>query len=124
MSARCKPGTACEYRRSVELFIKPRIGGRTVAEIQRSDTAEMHHGMRKTSYQAGRTPGVPCKTFNPSVLWGLRPEAPNPCPHATRFKEQERERSLSAEWCQRLGRVLDDILEDCSETRLAVAAIR
>ena len=45
-----KQSTAYEYRRSVDLFIKPKIGGRKVTEIQRSDIAALHHDMRKTPY--------------------------------------------------------------------------
>ena len=60
----CKSSTAYEYKRSAELFIDPRIGGRKVIEIQRSDIAELHHGMRKTPYQANRTLGVLSKMFN------------------------------------------------------------
>ena len=35
----CKPSTQAEYRRSVELFIDPKIGKRRVPDIQRSDIA-------------------------------------------------------------------------------------
>ena len=122
--AHCKPSTAYEYRRSVELFIDPRIGRRKVAEIQRSDIAELHHGLRKTPYQANRTLGVLSKMFNLAEMWGLRPDGSNPCLHVKRFKEEKRERFLSAEEFQRLGAVLDEILADGSETRTAVAAIR
>ena len=122
--AHCKPSTAYEYRRSVELFIDPRIGRRKVAEIQRSDIAELHHGLRKTPYQANRTLGVLSKMFNLAEMWGLRPDGSNPCLHIKRFKEEKRERFLSAEEFQRLGSVLDEILEDGSETRSAVTAIR
>ena len=59
----CKPSTAYEYRRSVKFFIDPRIGTRKVTEIQRSDIAELHHGMRETPYQANRTLGVLSKMF-------------------------------------------------------------
>ena len=122
--AHCKPSTAYEYRRSVELFIDPRIGRRKVTEIQRSDIAELHHGLRKTPYQANRTLGVLSKMFNLAEMWGLRPDGSNPCLHVKRFKEEKRERFLSAEEFQRLGTVLDEILEDGSETRSAVTAIR
>ena len=120
----CKPSTAYEYRRAVELFIEPRIGGRRVTEIQRSDIAELHHGMRKTPYQANRTLGVLSKMFNIAEVWGLRPDGSNPCLHVKRYKEEKRERFLSAEEFRRLGKVLDEILEDGSETRSAVTAIR
>ena len=87
--AHCKPSTAYEYRRSVELFIDPRIGRRKVAEIQRSDIAELHHGLRKTPYQANRTLGVLSKMFDLAEMWGLRPDGSNPCLHVKRFKEEK-----------------------------------
>ena len=120
----CKESTAYEYRRSVDLFIDPRIGSRKVTEVQRKDIAELHHAMRKTPYQANRTLGVLSKMFNMAEVWGLRPDGSNPCLHVKRFKEEKRERFLSAEEFQRLGAVLDEILKDGSETRSAVVAIR
>ena len=120
----CKESTAYEYRRSVERFIDPRIGSRKVTEIQRKDVAELHHAMRRTPYQANRTLGVLSKMFNMAEVWGLRPDGSNPCLHVKRFKEERRERFLSADEFRRLGAVLDEILEDGSETRSAVVAIR
>ena len=115
----CKPSTAYEYQRSVKFFIDPRIGTRKVTEIQRSDIAELHHGMRETPYQANRTLGVLSKMFNLAELWGLRPDGSNPCLHVKRYKEEKRERFLNAEEFTRLGWVLDEILADGSETRSA-----
>ena len=120
----CEPSTAYEYQRSVKFSIDPRIGTRKVMEIQRSDIAELHHGMRETPYQANRTLGVLSKMFNLAKLWGLRPDGSNPCLHVKRYKEEKRERFLNAEEFTRLGQVLDEILGDGSETRSAVAAIR
>ena len=62
--------------------------------------------------------------FNLAEMWSLRPDGSNPCLHVKRYKEEKRERFLSAEEFKRLGRVLDEILEDGSETRSAVAAVR
>ena len=62
--------------------------------------------------------------FNLAEMWGLRPDGSNPCLHVKRFKEEKRERFLSAEEFRRLGKVLNEILEDGSETLSAVAAIR
>ena len=77
--AHCKPSTAEEYRRSVKLFIDPRIGSRRVPDIQRSDIAALHHGLRDTPYQANRTLGVLSKMFNLAELWDIRPDGSNPC---------------------------------------------
>ena len=120
----CQPNTAKYHGRSINLFIIPKLGLRKVTDIQRSDIAALHHDMRKTPYQANRTLGVLSKMFNMAEVWGLRPDGSNPCLHVKRFREEKRERFLSAEEFQRLGKVLDDILEDGSETRSAVAVIR
>ena len=62
--------------------------------------------------------------FNLAEMWGLRPDGSNPCLHVKRYKEEKREQFFSAEGFKRLGRVLDEILDDGSETRSAVAAVR
>ena len=124
MPNHCKPSTAYEYGRSVKFFINPRIGARKVKDIKRSDIAELHHALRETPYQANRTLGVLSKMFSLAEIWGFRADGSNPCLHVKRYKEEKRERFLSAEEFACLGRVLDEILRDGSETRPAVAAIR
>ncbi len=120
----CKASTAAEYGRSVALFIDPKIGKLRVGDIQRSDIAALHHGMRGTPYQANRTLGVLSKMFNLAELWGLRPDGSNPCRHVRRFREEKRERFLSDEEYRRLGEALKKVEQDGSETPAAVAAIR
>ena len=122
--AHCKPSTAEEYRRSVKLFIDPRIGSRRVPDIQRSDIAALHHGLRDTPYQANRTLGVLSKMFNLAELWDIRPDGSNPCRHVKRFREENRERFLSDAEYQRLGTALKEIEADGSETSPAIAAVR
>ena len=124
VSSHCKPSTAEEYRRSAQLFINPRIGGMRVPDVQRSDIAALHHGMRETPYQANRTLGVLSKMFNLAELWGLRPDGSNPCRHVKRFREEKRERFLSDAEYRRLGDVLKEVERDGSETSAAVAAFR
>ena len=124
VASHCKPSTAAEYRRSVKLFVDPRIGKRRVPDIQRSDIAALHHDMRETPYQANRTLGVLSKIFNLAELWGLRPDGSNPCRHVKRFREDRRERFLSDAEYQRLGATLRKIERDGSETASATAAVR
>ena len=120
----CKPTTEREYSRLVRSFVIPNLGKRRVPDIRRSDIAALHHKMRDTRYQANRTLAVLSKMFNLAEVWGMRPDGSNPCLHVKRYKEEQRERFLSAAEFQRLGRVLDEILEDGSEPRSAVTAIR
>ena len=70
----CRPTTEREYRRSVELFINPEIGTRKAIDIERTDIAKLHHGLRDKPYQANRTLGVLSKMFNLAEIWGLRPD--------------------------------------------------
>ena len=124
VSTHCKPSTAEEYRRSVKLFINPRIGRYRVPDIQRSDIAALHYDMRDRPYQANRTLGVLSKMFNLAELWDLRPDGSNPCRHVKRFREEKRERFLSDVEYQRLGAALKEIKVDGSETASAIAAVR
>ena len=124
VATHCKPSTAEEYRRSVKLFIDPRIGRYRVPDIQRSDIAALHHDMRDTPYQANRTLGVLSKMFNLAELWDLRPDGSNPCRHVKRFREEKRERFLSDVEYQRLGAALKEIEVDGTETASAIAAVR
>ena len=124
VATHCKPSTAEEYRRSVKLFIDPRIGRYRVPDIQRSDIAALHHDMRDTPYQANRTLGVLSKMFNLAELWDLRPDGSNPCRHVKRFREEKRERFLSDVEYQRLGAALKEIEVDGTETASATAAVR
>ena len=82
----------------------PIWGKRRVPDIRRSDIAALHHKLRDTRYQANRTLAVLSKMFNLAELWGLRPDGSNPCLHVKRYKEEQRERFLSAAEFQRLGR--------------------
>ena len=120
---RCKTSTAEEYRRSVKLFIDPRIGRYRVPDIQRSDIAALHYDMRDTPYQANRTLGVLSKMFNLAELWDLRPDGSNPCRHVKR-SERKRERFYRMSSNQRLGAALKDIEVDGSETASAITAVR
>tara|TARA_R110002012_G_scaffold90586_2_gene221377 strand:+ start:243 stop:1409 length:1167 start_codon:yes stop_codon:yes gene_type:complete len=124
VAVRCKPTTQYEYRRSVELFINPKIGTRKASDIERKDIAELHHNMREAPYQANRTLGVLSKMFNLAEVWGLRPDHSNPCLHVKKFPEQKRERFLSPEEYAALGKTLNEIEIDGSETRSAINAIR
>ncbi len=117
----CKPSTLAEYRRLVELFINPVIGTIRVSEVQRKDIAELHHGLRRTPYQANRTLSVLSKMFSLAEVWGWRPDGTNPSRHVKCYRESPRERFLSPAETERLGEVLREVEP---EMLSAVAAIR
>jgi len=124
VALRCKLTTQAEYKRSVELFIDPKIGSRKVSDIERKDIAELHHDLQHVPYQANRTLGVLSKMFNLAEVWGLRPDGSNPCRHVKKYAEQKRERFLDAAEIAELGGVLHEVEQDGSETKSAINAIR
>ena len=119
----CRASTAREYKRSVEIFINPKIGTRKVIDIERTDVAKLHYGLSDKPYQANRTLGVLSKMFNLSEVWGLRPDGSNPCRHVKKYKEKKRERFLSDEEYKRLGDALRKVETEKLETQSAVNAI-
>ena len=124
VAVRCKPSTQAEYKRSVELFINPKIGTRKATDIERRDIAELHQALSHIPYQANRTLGVLSKMFNLAEIWGLRPDGSNPCLHVKKFAEEKRARFLSQEEFAALGKTLREVEQDGSETQSAVNAIR
>lgn len=102
----CKPSTQSEYKRSVELFINPKLGSHRIIDITRADVVEMHQSMKDTPYQANRTLGVLSVMFTVAHTWGVRTDGVNPCWKVKRYKEVKRERYLTADELARLGKVL------------------
>ena len=124
VAVRCKPTTQAEYRRSVEMFINPRIGSRKITDIGHADIAELHYDLRHVPYQANRTLGVLSKMFNLADLWEIRTDGVNPCRKVRKYKEEKRERFLSEEEFGRLGQALRDAEQDGSESPAMIAAVR
>jgi len=120
----CKETTAKEYRRSVDMFIKPVIGTRKVPDIIRTDIAKLHHDLRDKPYQANRTLGVLSVVFNQCEIWGLRTDGSNPCRHVKKYTEKKRERFLSEDELKRLWEALDECERDGSESAAACNAYR
>jgi len=118
----CKDSTAAEYKRAVDLFIKPAIGTIRASEIERSDIAKFHHDLGHIPYQANRALGVLSVMFNQAEVWNIRTDGSNPCRHVKKYVEKKRERFLSPEEYQRLGKTLREIEADGTETASAINA--
>ena len=106
VASHCKPTTQAEYKRSVELFINPKIGSHRIIDVARADIVELHQSMKATPYQANRTLGVLSIMFTVAHTWGVRTDGVNPCWKVKRYKEEKRERYLTAEELARLGKEL------------------
>jgi hypothetical protein len=119
-----KSSTQKEYRRSLKKFILPFFGSRPIAEVSREEVARFHHKHRHVPYQANRCLEILSKMFNLAELWGLRPDGSNPRKHIKKYREEKRERFLSAAELRRVGQVLEEVEAEGLEMPSAIAAVR
>ena len=124
VAVHCKPTTEREYRRSGDIFIKPRFGALKINDLKRADVAKLHHDLRHKPTQANRTLGVLSKMFNLAELWGLRDEGTNPTRLIKKYPERRVERFLSPAEIRRLNEVLNACEADGSESAAACNAFR
>ena len=124
VEVRCKPRTIASGRWLVQKFVLPELGKLAVDEVGHKHIAALHYRHRATPYQANRILEVVRKMFNLAEAWGLRTDGGNPCRFVQEYKEKRRERFLTVEEFQRLGRVLAEVEAAGAETPAAVAAIR
>jgi integrase len=123
---RCKPSTEGEYRRSVELFIKPRLGSFKLPDVKWPDILQLYDELRHIPYQANRTYGVLSSMFTFAEERGLLPPGAKPFPRKfqAKFRERHRERYLSSEEYGRLWSALAELEVERPGMRPAINAIR
>lgn len=120
----CKPSTNRSYEMLIRLHIKPALGPMLIQDVTRADVAALHLKLSADApYQANRVLALLSKLFNTAEDWGLRVEGSNPARRIKKNREEEKKRYLSDHEQMRLGRVLNDCLEDGSETVFVISAI-
>ncbi len=82
------------------------LGDRRIDRITRADVTAYHLSLRETPTRANRALALLSHVFNTAEKWGARPDGTNPCRHVARFKEEKRERFLSAAELARVGKAL------------------
>jgi integrase len=103
---RNRPNTATSFKRIVERDIRPALGQLRVAAVTRQDMDRFHRARSATPRQANLILAICSKAFSLAEVWGMRPEGTNPCAKIERYRENRRERFLSAEELGRLGATL------------------
>lgn len=119
-----KARSAKRARQLWDRCVLPKLGKRKVEDIERADLAQLVTSMAKTPAMANKVVSLLSKAFNLAEVWGWRPEGTNPCRHVGRFKEESRERYLSAEELHRLGDALAEMETTTATSPHAIAAIR
>ena len=122
--AKLKASTAGEYRRLIRLYLPENLRSRPLIEVQRADISRVHLILRHKHFQANRLVAVFSKFFNWAEKHGLRPDGTNPCRHIEKYRERKRERFLSEEEFEKLGRAIADAEREGTTTPWIIAAIR
>lgn len=120
---RKKTSSCKEDKRLWEQYILPTLGRLKVSSIERSDIAKLQHSLQNLSTTANRVLSLLSKALNLAELWGYRPNNSNPCLHIKRYKENKRERFLSADEVSVLMNALDEEEKE-SHNLWALYAIR
>jgi integrase len=125
-----KPKSQALFRRLVEKFIVPELGGLKVAAVDHEDVVQFHRDHAQTPRQANHLVSVLSMMFNLAERWKdkagkpLRPLNSNPCRHLKRYRENARERFLSPDELQRLGQTLRDMEAEGTLTAMEAAIVR
>ncbi len=118
------PRSVKEDKAMLAQIIRPKLGKRPIESISRADVRKLHHSLRATPVRANRVLALLSKMLNLAESWGIRPDGSNPCRHVERYPEKRRERFLSIEELERLGKALKNAEEDSKEPPSAIASIR
>tara|TARA_R110001606_G_C15403197_1_gene653521 strand:+ start:195 stop:1532 length:1338 start_codon:yes stop_codon:yes gene_type:complete len=106
VEAKRKPATQTLYRHILESYVVPRFGRRHASQLRTSDLARMHAEMSDKPILANRALAVVAAMFKFGWRNGLISSDGNPARDIERYKEKSRERFLSHEELERLGRAI------------------
>ncbi len=120
----CKPKTEKLYRTAIDLHIVPALGAMTVKDVRSSHVIELHDRMRDTPSMANHVVSMLSKMFSLAETWELVPRGRNPCRMVRHYREQARERFLTAEEYRRVGAALREAEAGGWMWPPAIAAIR
>lgn len=120
----CKPRTVENYRWALEKLVIPELGNLGFEAVQRRHAQALHYKMRDKPSAANRAVVVAHTMFAWAKRWGLHRGGSNPFEDVPKYKSLPRQRYLSREEFERLGRVLDACEADGSIWPYAIAAIR
>lgn len=104
--------------------VLPKMGSLAMGDVTRADVTKLHHAMRRTPYAANRVLALLSKMYVLAGRWGVVPEGTNPCRGVERYREQKRQRFLSADELGQLGEVLRDVERERVEWPTVVSALR
>lgn len=122
--ARNKPSTVRGNRTTLKVHVLPAMGRIKVADVKRSDVADLIGRLRGTPTAANHCLSLLRKMFNLAELWGLRPDGTNPCRHIKKYTGSKRTRLITDDELTRLYAYLDRADAEGLEHPILTLAIR
>ena len=122
--ARNKPSTVRGNRTTLKIHVLPALGKIKVADVKRSDVADLIGRLRTKPTAANHCLSLLRKMFNLAELWGLRPDGSNPCRHIQKYTGSKRTRLITNEELTRLYAYLDRADVEGLEHPVLTLAIR
>ena len=124
VAVRLKPRTQVRVRGLLHGHILPALGKVPAAALERTRVVEFHHELSGRPVTANKAIKVLSHMYRLGEGWGLVPEGCNPCRSVEKYPERPRERFLTDAEFARLGRVLDEAVDNGTASPMAVTAIR
>ena len=124
VAARCKPGTAKNYRLAIQHHIVPTLGKTPVKDVEPEDVTALHHALRDKPTAANQAMWVLSKMFSLAQKWGMVPPGRRPTRHVRQYRATSRERFLTPEEYRHVGAILTRLETGGSMMPSAVAAFR
>jgi len=98
--------TAADVAAIVERRLRPALGARKVDDVDKADLERLQRSMAATPRAANLSLAYLSKAFTLAIGWGMRADGQNPCRLVKRFAEGHRERFLSLEELEVVGKVM------------------
>jgi integrase len=106
--AKRKAGTAQFYRDILDRIVGPAVGTTKADKLTRHQLCRLHTSLADTPFQANRVLAVIGSMYAFAGRAGIVPEGTNPARGIDKFKEGSRERFLTHEELERLGRAISE----------------
>ena len=124
VEVKLKPNTQRQVRGVLRRHILPALGKMPLVAIERAQAVDLQQKLCDRPVAANRAVKVLSHMYRLGEGWGMVPEGCDPCRSVEKYPERRRERFLTDAEFARLGRVLDEAVDNCSASPIAVAAIR
>ena len=124
VEVRLKPNTQRQVRGVLHRHILPALGKMPLVAIERAQVVDLQQKLCDRPVTANRAVKVLSHMYRLGEGWGMVPEGCDPCRSVEKYPERRRERFLTDAEFARLGRVLDEAVDNGTASPMTVTAIR